>query len=89
MKALVTAGFIFTFSKNCSEDNFGGCGCDLKKFDLQNLRKDDKNTAKLRCSDSVDFGEYINTELFDEFTNGLDVQSYANWHNSRAGKIVS
>lgn len=85
VKALVTAAFIFTFSRNCSQENFGGCGCDLKNFDS-------RSSAKLRCSDSIDFGEHINTELIEDFTinNGLlDAQAYANWHNSRAGKIVS
>lgn len=90
VKALVTAAFIYTFSRNCSQED-GGCGCDLNNFDTRNSHKDGKNVAKFRCSDSVDFGEHFNAELFEDFTinNGLDAQAYANWHNSRAGKIVS
>ena len=91
VKALVAAAFIFTLSRNCSQENFGGCGCDLKNFDSITSHRIGKSMTKLRCSDSIDFGEHVNTELFEDFTsnNGLDVRAYANWHNSRAGKIVS
>ncbi|CAO1422753.1 unnamed protein product [Diamesa tonsa] len=91
VKALVTAAFIFTFSRNCSQDNFGGCGCDLRNFDSRSSNRNGKSMTKMRCSDSVDFGEHVNTELFEDFTinNGLmDAQAYANFHNSRAGKIA-
>lgn len=90
VKALTTAGLIYSHTKNCSQGDDRRCGCNLNLLDVGAENLDRSEFVWAGCSDNIDLGEQIANDVIN-FKNlsGTDLISYANWHNSRAGIIVS
>lgn len=90
VKALTTASLIYGVWKNCSLGNDPNCGCNLNLVDIGFSSREFSEFSRSGCSENIIFGEDLSNSILNiKNLSSMDLQTYANWHNSRAGIIVS
>ncbi|EFA11738.1 protein Wnt-8a isoform X1 [Tribolium castaneum] len=90
--AIITAGIIYSITRDCSQGVIKGCGCDPK------LRKNIYQEAKTKnlerdwtwggCSDDSSFGEELVLKLLEDNEESSDAQAFINRHNNRIGREI-
>eukprot|EP00095_Tigriopus_kingsejongensis_P009281 maker-scaffold175_size286436-snap-gene-0.10 protein:Tk09281 transcript:maker-scaffold175_size286436-snap-gene-0.10-mRNA-1 annotation:"protein wnt-8b isoform x1" len=80
--AITAAGITHTLIKNCTNGEFGDCGCDFT------MRKRDTNWKWSGCSDNFHFGDQVAKKFLDSVETGSDSRSLANLHNNEAGRVA-
>ncbi|XP_059097528.1 protein Wnt-8-like [Tigriopus californicus] len=73
--AITAAGIAHTLTKNCSNGEFGDCGCGVNK------PQKDVRWKWSGCSDNFHFGDQVAKKF-------LDGKSLANLHNNEAGRVA-
>ncbi|XP_028968850.1 protein Wnt-8b-like [Galendromus occidentalis] len=81
--AIISAGIMYTLTKNCSLGHFD-CGCDQSKK-ASNAFLIDKQWTWGGCSDNVKFGEHTAKEFLDSNEPRTDT-GLVNLHNNRVGR---
>ncbi|TRY80923.1 hypothetical protein TCAL_12797 [Tigriopus californicus] len=90
--AITAAGIAHTLTKNCSNGEFGDCGCGVNK------PQKDVRWKWSGCSDNFHFGDQVAKKFLDgveiakKFLDGVesgsDPKSLANLHNNEAGRVA-
>lgn len=80
--AITAAGIAHTLTKNCSNGEFGDCGCGMNK------PQKDARWKWAGCSDNFHFGDQVAKKFLDSVETGSDPKSLANLHNNEAGRVV-
>ena len=87
VQAIISAGIVFTVTRNCSLGQLEDCKCMARK----NKREESAKTGFLwgGCSDNTELGSRIAVTYLDEREMGHDFKAVVRLHNHEVGRQVS
>jgi len=88
VQAIISAGIVYTVTRNCSLGQLDNCGCVSSRKDKR------ENSAKNGfrwggCSDNTELGSRIAIAYLDEREMGHDSKAIISLHNNEVGRYVS
>lgn len=91
--AIITAGIIYSLTRDCSQGVIKGCGCDpnfsKNIYQQHNTKNLERDWTWGGCSDDASFGENLVLKLLEDNDENNDAQAFVSRHNNRIGREVS